>query len=305
MHCREVFRVTFRRLENLFDRLSVKALVDKFPGCSHVTSVPSSPSRLASKAACLIFLTPSTWHSLALLRRPAGPWTDPFETDPHFLLGAVAAANDYNWPEAAREFELAMASPSAPAEADWAYASLFLQPFGRFDDSTAAMRRAVEKDPLSVIWRGVLMAHLVLGGRYEEALQEGLKALDISESEVHPHLAFGEAYLAVGKSSTRRSPLRSERIVTSRRSRWAPGFWRPASSGWGKDRAEALIREMGDSPTPIWGRAWYHLLCSEIEAAAYWYEKMIDAREMFAPVYANSLYTAHCGRARIGPGWRA
>jgi hypothetical protein len=49
---------------------------------------------------------------------------------------------------------------------------------------------------------------------------------------------------------------------------------------------------MGDAPTPIWGRAWHHLLCSEVDAAADWYEKMIEAREMFAPVYANSLYTA-------------
>ena len=48
---------------------------------------------------------------------------------------------------------------------------------------------------------------------------------------------------------------------------------------------------MGDSPTPIWGRAWYHLLCSEVDAAAGWYEKMIEARDMFAAIYANSLYT--------------
>src|SRR2546422_5576867 len=80
---------------------------------------------------------------------------DPFETDPHFLLGSVAAVHDYNWPEAAREFQLAMASPSVPAEAHWAYASLYLSTFGRFEESTAEMRRAVEQDPLSVQWRGV------------------------------------------------------------------------------------------------------------------------------------------------------
>ena len=124
---------------------------------------------------------------------------DPFDTDPHFLLGAVAAAHDYNWPEAAREFQLAMASPSVSAEAHWAYASLYLSTFGRFEESTAEMRRAVEQDPLSVQWRGVLMGHLVCAGRYEEALQEGLKALDIAENEIHPHLAFGEAYLALGE----------------------------------------------------------------------------------------------------------
>ena len=97
---------------------------------------------------------------------------DPFETDPHFLLGAVAAAYDYDWPEAARQFQLAMASPSVPAEAHWAYAALYLSTFGRFEESTTEMRRAVEKDPLSVNWRGILMGHLVCAGKYEEALQE-------------------------------------------------------------------------------------------------------------------------------------
>ena len=86
---------------------------------------------------------------------------DPFETDAHFLLGAVAAVHDYDWTEAGRQFQLAMASPSVPAEAHWAYAALYLSVFGRFEESTAEMRRAVEQDPLSVLWRGILMGHLV------------------------------------------------------------------------------------------------------------------------------------------------
>ena len=225
---------------------------------------------------------------------------DPFETDPHFLLGAVAAAYDYNWQEAARELNLAMASPSAPAEADWAYASFYLQPQGRFGESTAVMRRAVEKDPLSVIWRGVLMAQLVLAGQYEEALQEGFKALDISENEIHPHLAFAEAYLALGRID--------EAVASAERGHhnlpqqsMAIGILAACLVRRGdKDRAAALIRDMGDSPTPLWGRAWYHLLCSEIDAAAYWYEKMIAARDMFAVVYARSHYTA---ALRSSPHW--
>ena len=225
---------------------------------------------------------------------------DPFETDPHFLLGAVAAANDYNWPEAAREFELAMTSPSVPAEAEWAHASLCLQPFGRFDESTAAMRRVVEKDPLSVIWRGVLMANLVLGGKYEEALQEGNKALDISENEIHPHLAFGEAYLALGRvDEAVASAERAHRNLPQQ----AMGTGLLAATLMRRgdaDRAAALLREMGDAPTPLWGRAWYHLLCSEIAEAAHWYEKMINARDIFALVYAASLYTTEL---RASPYW--
>jgi tetratricopeptide (TPR) repeat protein len=140
---------------------------------------------------------------------------DPFEADPHFLLGAVAAVHDYNWLEAGREFQLAMASPSVSAEARWAYASLYLGIFGRFEESTVEMRRAVEQDPLDLNLRGVLMGHLVCAGRYEDALQEGPKALDIAQNEIHPHLALGEAYLALGKIAEAVASRR-ERIVTSR-----------------------------------------------------------------------------------------
>ncbi len=225
---------------------------------------------------------------------------DPFETDPHFLLGAIAAANDYNWPEAAREFQLAMASPSVPAEAHWAHASFLMQPFGRFEESTAEMRRAVEKDPLSVIWRGVLVANLVLAGKYEHALQEGFKALDISESEIHPHLAISEAYLALGRVDEAVASAERAHRNLPRQSMGAGLLAACLVRQGDKDRAAMLIHEMGDSPTPIWGRAWYHLLCSEIDAAAYWYEKMIDARDMFAVVYARSPYTA---ALRSSPHW--
>jgi hypothetical protein len=67
-----------------------------------------------------------------------------------------------------------------------------------------------------------------------------------------------------------------------------------------KDRADALIREMGHSPTPIWGRAIYHLICSELELAASWYQKMIEARDIFAVIYAHSPYTREL---RASPHW--
>ena len=55
-----------------------------------------------------------------------------------------------------------------------------------------------------------------------------------------------------------------------------------------KERANELIVEMGDSPTPLWGRVVYHLLTLDLDAAADWYERMIDARDPFALVYART-----------------
>jgi hypothetical protein len=117
---------------------------------------------------------------------------------------------------------------------------------------------------------------LVCAGRYEEALHEGLEALDIAQNEVHPHLAMAEAYLAQGASPKPWLPQRG-RVVTSRSNPWLRGCWQLP-----------------------WGRAWYHLLCSEVDAAAGWYEKMIDARDLFAVAYANSLYTKEL---RASPHW--
>jgi len=225
---------------------------------------------------------------------------DPFETDPHFLLGAVAAVHDYDWIEAGRQFQLAMASPSVPAEAHWAYAAFYLGALGNFQESTAQMRSAVERDPLSVLWRGILMGHMVCAGRFEEAIEEGQKALEISDAEMHPHLALAEAYLALGKIGEAAAAAERAHRNLPLQSMGTGLLAAVLFRAGGKDRAAELLREIGDSPTPIWGRTWYHLLCGDVDAAAWWYEKMITVRDMFAPVYANSPYTAELRRS---PHW--
>ena len=53
-------------------------------------------------------------------------------------------------------------------------------------------------------------------------------------------------------------------------------------------RAEQLIDVTGASPLPLWGRVVYHLLTSDLDRAADWYERMIEARDPFALVYARA-----------------
>ena len=70
---------------------------------------------------------------------------EPSEPEPRFLLGAVAAAHDYDWAESLRQFRAAYAAPTVSADARWAYASLYLQPLGRHEESVAEMKLAVER----------------------------------------------------------------------------------------------------------------------------------------------------------------
>jgi tetratricopeptide (TPR) repeat protein len=225
---------------------------------------------------------------------------DPSETEPHFLLASLASVHDYNWPEAAREFQLCVAGPSPSAEAHWAYAALYLGTFGRLEEALAEVRRCVEKDPLNVGWRGVLMAHLINTGRSEEALQEGQRALDITQTEVHPFLAMGEAHLALGRVAE--AAVCAERAHQNFPQHSMPiGLLAACLKRLGqKDRADLLLQEMGDVPTPLWGRAWFHLLCGEVDAGADWYEKMIEARDVFAVIYPSSPYTKEL---RASPRW--
>jgi tetratricopeptide (TPR) repeat protein len=145
----------------------------------------------------------------------------------------------------------------------------------------------------------------VCAGRYEEALDEGHKGLTIAQNEIHPLLGMAEAYLALGRvDDALAAAERGYRNITQHS--MGAGFYAATLVRVGeKDRAAALIREMGDTPTPIWGRAWYHLLCSEVEEAAHWYREMIKARELFAPIYANSLYTVELRASRHWPGLAA
>ena len=163
------------------------------------------------------------------------------------------------------------------------------------------MRRAVELDPLTLLWRGVLVAHLVCAGKYDEALDEGRKGLPTAQNEIHPLLGMAEAYRAQGRLDE--SLAAAERAYRNfPQHSMSAGFYAAALVRIGdRDRAAGIVRDIGDTPTPIWGRAWYHLLCSEIEEAAHWYREMIKARELFAPVYAHSLYTVELRSSRHWP----
>jgi tetratricopeptide (TPR) repeat protein len=213
---------------------------------------------------------------------------NPSDPQPHILLGSVAAAHDYDWNEAADRFRDALRATPASADTRWAYATVYLSALGRFDESAAEMERAVERDPLNAVWRAVWSDHLACAGKHDRAIEEGLKAVELDESHFAPHLSLGQAYLATGH-------LEQSVAAFERAHRAAPEHAIPLGLLAGTlvqlgdtDRAAGLIRQMGDDPLPVWGRVLYHLVCGEINAAADWFERMIQHREPFAVVYARA-----------------
>jgi eukaryotic-like serine/threonine-protein kinase len=216
---------------------------------------------------------------------------NPADPQPNFLLGALAAAHDYNWSEATERFTVARAASNISADSRWAYAAVYLNPHGGFEEGAAEMARAVEQDPLNAAWRAIWSAHLIGTGKVERAIEEAQKAIELDETHFGPHYILGEAYLMSGRP-------RQAVTLFKKAHQLAPWHAVPIGLLAGtlfqlgeKERAAEMIRQMPDPPMPIWGRVLYHILLSDVEGAADWYEKMIEAREPFALVFARSPLT--------------
>jgi serine/threonine-protein kinase len=225
---------------------------------------------------------------------------DPSNPDPNFLLGAVASTYDYDWKGAAELFRSALAGSAVSSDARWAYASFYLQPLGRFQEAVAEMNRAVEDDPLNVSWRAILSSHLIHGEWYDEAIDNARKALEIDDRHWVTLVILGEAYAYTGR-------FKEAIEVAEKAYREAPWHTMPAGLLAGalalvgdKERAEQIVRRMGEEPYPVWGRVLYHLLCSEVDDAADWYERMIERRDPFAVIFAAAPLVK---RLRDNPRW--
>jgi serine/threonine-protein kinase len=213
---------------------------------------------------------------------------DPTDPQPRLVLGAIALAHDYQWEEAAEHFAASMNGPHVSGHARWIYASLYLRGLGRFEESAGEMARAARQDPLNATWHAIWAAHLIDAHRVGEAMDVARRSIEIDPTYFLPHSMLGEASWAAG--------LRDEAVAAFERAH-ALAPWFGVASGWlaaahrligREDRADALLAAVGPMSKPLWGRVVYHLLMSELDAAADWYEQMIEERDPFALLYART-----------------
>jgi eukaryotic-like serine/threonine-protein kinase len=212
---------------------------------------------------------------------------DPSDPGPHSLLASVAAAYEYDWPAANEHFAIGLAASSVPAEAYWAYASLYLQPLGRFEEAVTAMERSVERDPVNAHWRAVLASHLTHAGRAEDAVRPANEAMELDETSYAPYVTLSEACISMGRWEDAAAAAEKGHQLYPQDALAADMLAGALVNLGDRTSAEALIREMGDGPRPIFGRALYHLLCNDVDEAADWYERAINGRDPFALVFAN------------------
>jgi len=112
----------------------------------------------------------------------------------HGCLGAVLAINEFNWARAEREFRrgLALNRHSAPTR-HW-YAIALLTPLGRFAEAVEEASRAVEAEPLSLIYNSTLSWIYYLSRQWDLAVLQCAKTLEIDPVHVDSLWCLATSY---------------------------------------------------------------------------------------------------------------
>jgi serine/threonine-protein kinase len=199
----------------------------------------------------------------------------------HAMLGVVAASFDYDWKEAERQFNLAIASPPVSSFVRYCYAPYFLVPSGRLIEAVAELERGLEDDPLHLHLGAELATFLINLHRFEEALALLRKLLALDDSFWLGLWKLGECHVSMGQMPEARSALEEAY-------RLAPYFGEIVGLLAGvlmrtgeRVRAEELVARLRASESMMWkatGLTPYHLMCGEFDAAADWIEYRIDER---------------------------
>lgn len=118
---------------------------------------------------------------------------DPGLGEPHAVLALIAQNHDWNWEESEREFKLAMAAdPADPTAHFWYSNGLVVR--GRFDEGFREMAIARRLDPLSLPIGISEAAEFYLARRYDDALGESDRILEIEPNYASAYLYRGLSY---------------------------------------------------------------------------------------------------------------
>jgi TolB-like protein/predicted Ser/Thr protein kinase len=238
-----------------------------------------------------------------LIRNAARKAVDLGDDAAHALLGTIAATCDYDWKEAEREFLLAMTAVQTVPEYGLTYAAFFLLPSGRIHEAVTVMEKAVQSDPLNAPIRSSLASCLMSAELYDRSIEEARKGLEISENLWIPYQALVMSYLM--KDMVTEALAAAERAYEL--ARWNPriiGLLAGTLARAGeRARAKTLIDNINNTPgrfvAPS-GMVLYHLICSEVDAAADWYEKAIETRD---PTLVPWIRLPLAKPLRMSPRW--
>ena len=206
---------------------------------------------------------------------------DPTLAEAHASLAYYELYYDWNWPEAEREFKLALSlNPNYATGYEWY--SIYLLAMGRFDESLTAISRAQQLDPLSVAIKTDVGFQYYYRRDYDRAIQELRGAVATNSRFPLAHLWLGRAYQQKG--------MYAEAIQEFAQTEAALPGWVVTIAGvgnaygeWGKRaEAERILKTLTSVPsgkfvTP-YGVALVYAGMGKKDEAFKWLDKAVEGR---------------------------
>jgi TolB-like protein/Tfp pilus assembly protein PilF len=123
---------------------------------------------------------------------------DPNLGEPHASLGLIHALFDFDFATSVREFEEAIRLNPNYATAHHWFGDSTLPALGQFDRANAEVKRALDLDPLSVVYNVDAGTVYWITGRYQEAVAQFRKAIEMDPRSYTAHWGLGQALERVG-----------------------------------------------------------------------------------------------------------
>jgi TolB-like protein/Flp pilus assembly protein TadD len=114
----------------------------------------------------------------------------------HTTLALALWYYDFDFTQAIREFQRAIALNPNYATGHQQYGNNTLSALGRFDDAIVEGKRAVELDPLSLVINADLGMNYYYARRYDEAIEQLRKTLEMDPGYYYAHVDLGQVLAA-------------------------------------------------------------------------------------------------------------
>jgi eukaryotic-like serine/threonine-protein kinase len=209
---------------------------------------------------------------------------DLFPSEPlgHAVLGAALVLNDYNWIESREHFGCAIAADPISSEVRARYAYYYLAQVDRLREAIEEMETVLDQDPLNAYWRSMFSLLLSWAEMYDRAMAEAQMVLEIDENSWIAHWVRTEIQASRGELPEALSSAGKARQLAPWNSSVAGLLAGILNRSGKRERAEELLAELKDGPlkhSAADGMVWYHLVCSDIDAAAEWLQKAVEQRQ--------------------------
>ncbi len=201
-------------------------------------------------------------------------------------LAEIRIFEEWDWAGGGRSLQHALALNPSLSDAQRMY-SWYLVLVGRKDEGIAAMKRAIELDPLSPLFSSDLGWQCWSAGRYEEAMDAVQKALELNPDFDQALHLLGYLYLEKGMFKEAIEAHQKEAVVSPH---WRWDLVRTYALAGRKDEARKMLAEMLEGePKPNaaglggWLLPAVYAALGETDEAFGWMEAAVTEHNSFIP----------------------